>query len=153
MNSKSNSGPLEECKKSLKSLQLEQVDMYLVHCPSGVKLNGVYSKHPNQFVWEQMEECYRKEYAKCIGISNYNCQSIVGTPIHFSRLAQLLRGPPRCQPDRKPPLQPEAEAVQVLPSGKHRNRGLLARGEGSFRPEGQGPRRGAADPGAKYSQC
>ncbi|KAL3824300.1 hypothetical protein ACJIZ3_020329 [Penstemon smallii] len=70
------------CKASLQNLQLEYVDLYLIHSP--VRLTEMVSKTPVEReviqpldikgVWESMEECKRLGLTKAIGISNFSCR-------------------------------------------------------------------------------
>ncbi|KAL3824303.1 hypothetical protein ACJIZ3_020332 [Penstemon smallii] len=70
------------CKASLQNLQLEYVDLYLIHIP--VRLTEMVSKTPVEReviqpldikgVWESMEECKRLGLTKAIGISNFSCR-------------------------------------------------------------------------------
>ncbi|PIN03439.1 Aldo/keto reductase family protein [Handroanthus impetiginosus] len=72
------------CKMSLKNLQLEYVDMYLIHWP--VRLTEVISRTPVaaeilrpldvKGVWEGMEECKNLGLTKGIGLSNFSCKKI-----------------------------------------------------------------------------
>jgi len=75
-------------KEQLKSLQLDYVDLYLVHGPGGVKKsldgnpfpveNGVvaYDVVDHMETWGQMEEAFKLGLAKHIGISNYGVSQI-----------------------------------------------------------------------------
>lgn len=98
--------------KSLKALQLDYVDLYLVHCPFGLKYVNDTDLWPRdkdnkllinpsssiEAVWQAMEEQVDKGRARSIGISNFNRSQIervmkvariqpanqqVGTPIEF----------------------------------------------------------------------
>ncbi|XP_052203919.1 D-galacturonate reductase-like [Diospyros lotus] len=71
-------------KMSLKNLQLEYVDMYLIHWP--VRLTEHVTKTPVpkeiivpldiKSVWEAMEECQKLGLTKGIGVSNFSCKKL-----------------------------------------------------------------------------
>jgi len=54
---------MEAIDNSLKRLETDYVDLYLVHWP----VKGTYAS-----VWKKMEEVYKSGKAKSIGVSNYN---------------------------------------------------------------------------------
>ncbi|PIN10845.1 Aldo/keto reductase family protein [Handroanthus impetiginosus] len=72
------------CKMSLENLQLEYVDMYLIHLP--MRLTEMISRTPvaEEIVrpldvkgaWEGMEECKNLGLTKGIGLSNFSCKKI-----------------------------------------------------------------------------
>ncbi|KAH6815369.1 oxidoreductase superfamily protein [Perilla frutescens var. frutescens] len=72
------------CKMSLQNLQLEYVDLYLIHWP--VTLTEMVWKTPVPIeivkhldmkgVWEAMEECKNLGLTKAIGVSNFSCNKI-----------------------------------------------------------------------------
>ncbi|CAI9096827.1 OLC1v1033052C1 [Oldenlandia corymbosa var. corymbosa] len=72
------------CKMSLQNLQLEYVDMYLIHHP--IRLTEVIRKTPVEVeiirpidlkgVWEGMEECIKLGLTKGIGVSNFSCEKL-----------------------------------------------------------------------------
>ncbi|GMN21851.1 hypothetical protein TIFTF001_040123 [Ficus carica] len=75
---------LPALQKSLKSMELEYVDLYLVHWPVSVK-PGEYELLVKKkdlvpidikAVWEAMEECYKLGLAKSIGVSNFTCKKL-----------------------------------------------------------------------------
>nr|QCX36387.1 RDCT14 [Piper methysticum] len=73
--------------KSLKDLQLEYIDLYLIHYPASLK-PGLFGKFkfppdpedafPMDFrsVWEAMEECQKLGLTKAIGVSNFSCENL-----------------------------------------------------------------------------
>lgn len=73
-------------KGQLKSLQLDYVDLYLVHWPFGFQKDVgpwpidkgpvAYSDVDYLETWEGMEECVRQGLARSIGISNFNTEQI-----------------------------------------------------------------------------
>ena len=56
-------------KKSLERLQLEYVDLYLIHWPSGYYCSPPRPLHK---LWPDMEELVAKGLTKSIGVSNFN---------------------------------------------------------------------------------
>lgn len=69
---------VEELKKSLRSLQLNYVDLYLIHWPvCSLNEQGQFQHKEMEAGWREMEECVRKGYAKNIGVSNFNLQGVM----------------------------------------------------------------------------
>lgn len=67
-------------RESLKKLQLEYLDLYLIHWPhTQMKINDkfVAEKVPLYVLWKNLENCVKKNLVKNIGISNFNCQLII----------------------------------------------------------------------------
>lgn len=63
--------------ESLKELQLEYVDLCLLHWPFGkIDSNFVMKQHPCHIIWKKLENCVKKGFVKSIGVSNFNCQTI-----------------------------------------------------------------------------
>ncbi|XP_068655364.1 non-functional NADPH-dependent codeinone reductase 2-like [Aristolochia californica] len=75
---------LPALRKSLTNLQLEYVDLYLIHWPVSMK-PGEFT-NPISFeeicsmdfksVWEAMEECKMLGLTKSIGVSNFSCKNL-----------------------------------------------------------------------------
>ncbi|KAJ4711022.1 Aldo/keto reductase [Melia azedarach] len=72
-------------KKSLRTLQMEYIDLFLIHWPISAKPSDKYvcpiAKEdllPMDFkgVWEGMEECQRLGLTKSIGVSNFSSKKI-----------------------------------------------------------------------------
>ncbi|XP_008789227.2 non-functional NADPH-dependent codeinone reductase 2-like [Phoenix dactylifera] len=71
-------------RESLRNLQLDYLDLYLVHWPFSLKPTGF--KFPInkddiipidlKSVWEAMQECQRLGLAKSIGVSNFSCKKL-----------------------------------------------------------------------------
>jgi len=91
----------EACKKTLKDLQLEYLDLYLIHLPfeleatlkSGIPLEtGVgligYAAQRIQEVWKEMEKLVDEGLVKSIGISNFT----------IKKTEELLNSSPRIVP-------------------------------------------------------
>ncbi|XP_050287415.1 non-functional NADPH-dependent codeinone reductase 2-like isoform X3 [Quercus robur] len=75
---------LPSLQKSLRTLQLEYLDLYLIHWPITVtpgKGESPFDKQdlmPMDFksVWAAMEECQRLGLTKSIGVSNFSCKKL-----------------------------------------------------------------------------
>jgi 2,5-diketo-D-gluconate reductase A len=65
-------GTLKAFERSLKRLQLDFVDLYLIHQPYG----DVYGE------WRAMEELYQQGKARAIGVSNFQPDRIMDLMIH-----------------------------------------------------------------------
>lgn len=65
-------GTLEAFERSLKRLQLEYIDLYLIHQPFG----DVYGE------WRAMEELYQQGKIRAIGVSNFQPDRIMDLMIH-----------------------------------------------------------------------
>uniref|UniRef100_A0A0D6QX86 NADP-dependent oxidoreductase domain-containing protein n=1 Tax=Araucaria cunninghamii TaxID=56994 RepID=A0A0D6QX86_ARACU len=75
--------PLAAINRSLKNLQLEYVDLYLIHWP--LRLRKGYTLPPNEedflpldikSTWQGMEQCFELGLTKAIGLSNFSCKKI-----------------------------------------------------------------------------
>ncbi|XP_074584570.1 deoxymugineic acid synthase 1-D-like [Curcuma longa] len=78
---------LPALQKSLQKLQLEYLDLYLVHVPIGVKKKQETNDNMAQetvelcpidisSVWMAMEECHELGLTKSIGVSNFSCKKL-----------------------------------------------------------------------------
>ena len=70
----------EAIKRSLKTLQLDYIDLYLLHWPKFFNYNEKCEKThlmPMHKIWPIMESFVQKGYTKHIGVSNYNVQSLL----------------------------------------------------------------------------
>jgi len=65
-------GTLKAFERSLKRLQVEYIDLYLIHQPYG----DVYGE------WRAMEELYQQGKVKAIGVSNFQPDRIMDLMIH-----------------------------------------------------------------------
>ncbi|KAJ4717143.1 NADPH-dependent codeinone reductase-like protein [Melia azedarach] len=71
-------------KKSLRTLQLEYLDLYLIHWPISATPGDIVIPIPTENllpmdykgVWEAMEECQRLGLTKSIGVSNFSSKKI-----------------------------------------------------------------------------
>ncbi|KOM40044.1 hypothetical protein LR48_Vigan04g024200 [Vigna angularis] len=70
--------------KTLRSLKLEYVDLYLIHWPISVKPGTWDFPFPEEAltsfdlkgVWQAMEECQKQGLTKLIGVSNFSCHKL-----------------------------------------------------------------------------
>jgi len=74
-------------KKTLTSLRLDSLDLYLIHWPMGYKEDGdlfpkdangkfLYSTVDILDTWKEMEKCVKQGLVKSIGVSNFNSKQI-----------------------------------------------------------------------------
>uniref|UniRef100_A0A2P2NYA2 Uncharacterized protein MANES_13G023800 n=1 Tax=Rhizophora mucronata TaxID=61149 RepID=A0A2P2NYA2_RHIMU len=71
-------------KDSLKALQLEYLDLYLIHWPISSKSGRITFPMPKdellpmdfESVWTTMEECQRLGLTRSIGVSNFSCKKL-----------------------------------------------------------------------------
>ncbi|KAJ4791082.1 NAD(P)-linked oxidoreductase superfamily protein [Rhynchospora pubera] len=69
---------------TLRNLQMDYVDLYLIHWPVSAKPGKINLPFPKdeieefdmRSVWEAMEECNRLGLAKSIGVSNFSCKKL-----------------------------------------------------------------------------
>ena len=72
--------PEAAIKRSLKTLGLDYIDLYLEHWPKFFQYNEKGEKVdlvPMHKIWPIMESLVEKGYTKYIGVSNYNVQSLL----------------------------------------------------------------------------
>lgn len=60
----------EACKKSLKKLKTDYLDLYLIHWPASPKLHENW-RELNADTWHGMEELYKNGFVRAIGVCNF----------------------------------------------------------------------------------
>ena len=84
--------PEEAIKRSLKTLGLDYIDLYLEHWPKFFQYNEEGEKNdkmPMHVIWPLMESFVEKGYTKYIGVSNYNVQSLLNL-LSFCKFKPLV---------------------------------------------------------------
>ena len=70
--------PIEALKSSLKKLDLNYVDLYLIHWPLPEFKNGKFEKKiPLHVLWKNLEKCVELNLTKNLGVSNFNSQLLL----------------------------------------------------------------------------
>ena len=68
---------VSECfERSLKLMDLDYVDLYLIHAPWPWEEVGKNYEKENQEIWLEMEKIYKSGKAKAIGVSNFSVANI-----------------------------------------------------------------------------
>ncbi|XP_010936840.1 deoxymugineic acid synthase 1-B [Elaeis guineensis] len=75
---------LPALRRTLQNLQLEYLDLYLIHWPASTKPGRYELPFPKEellpfdmnSVWEAMEECQKLGLTKFIGVSNFSCKKL-----------------------------------------------------------------------------
>ncbi len=73
---KSYDGALAEFETTMKNLDLDYLDLYLVHAPWPWSEIGANYDKQNLDVWRAMEEIYKSGRVKAIGVSNFNVHDL-----------------------------------------------------------------------------
>ncbi|XP_034082960.1 LOW QUALITY PROTEIN: aldose reductase-related protein 2 [Gymnodraco acuticeps] len=106
--------------KSLKDLQLDYLDLYLMHFPVGLKKMGdeLFPKKDGKMltsdidyvdVWRGMEALQASGKVKSIGVSNFSI-------LQLQRLLALCRAPPRCHQIELHPYLVQTEMIELCKS-------------------------------------
>ncbi|VDG31152.1 putative oxidoreductase YtbE [Lactobacillus brevis KB290] [Lactiplantibacillus mudanjiangensis] len=73
---KSYEGTLADFESSLKALQLDYVDSYIIHAPWPWREMGANYDAENREVWRAMQDIYQSGRAKSVGVSNFNSHDL-----------------------------------------------------------------------------
>lgn len=95
---------LESCDTTLKDLELDYVDLYLIHWPAVAK-NYENWEEVNAETWRAMEAIYRSGKAKAIGVSNF-------LPQHLSPLLRTAEIVPMVNQMEFRPGYPQTECAE-----------------------------------------
>ena len=95
---------LESCDTTLKDLELDYVDLYLIHWPAVAK-NYENWEAVNAETWRAMEAIYRSGKAKAIGVSNF-------LPQHLSPLLRTAEIVPMVNQIEFRPGYPQTECTE-----------------------------------------
>eukprot|EP01111_Echinosteliopsis_oligospora_P013819 TRINITY_DN5053_c0_g1_i1.p1 TRINITY_DN5053_c0_g1~~TRINITY_DN5053_c0_g1_i1.p1 ORF type:complete len:259 (+),score=47.80 TRINITY_DN5053_c0_g1_i1:84-860(+) len=82
-------GALRACHQSLSDLQVDYIDLYLVHWPgqAGKKRHSPVHKEIRKQTWKALEELYASGKCKAIGVSNYTLD-------HLTQMAEYWKVKP-----------------------------------------------------------
>ena len=86
------SDPENAIKKSLKNLDLDYIDLYLMHWPKFFDYDNKGNKiniAPLHKTWPLMESFVEKGYTKYIGVSNFSVQSLLNL-LSFCKIKPLV---------------------------------------------------------------
>ena len=74
-------------ERTLKDLQLDYLDLFLIHWPVNFQANIVFPKHPEEYVapddipiietWKAMEKMVKKGLCRFIGVCNFNLPRLI----------------------------------------------------------------------------
>lgn len=95
--------PEDAIKLTLKNLQLEYIDLYIIHWPSGY-WSG---KTPLHVLWPKLESLVEQKLTRSIGVSNFNVQLIAD-------LLTYAKIKPAVNQVELNPLNPQTELVKFL---------------------------------------
>ncbi len=74
--SKSYEEALRDFETTFNNLNIEHLDLYLIHAPEPWRENGANYDAENQDVWRAMEEIYHSGRVKAIGVSNFRVHDL-----------------------------------------------------------------------------
>ncbi|MDR2375112.1 MAG: aldo/keto reductase [Treponema sp.] len=90
-------------KKTMKELQLDYLDLYLIHWPNPVAYRNNWAEL-NAESWRAFEEFYRAGQIRALGVSNFHAH-------HLEALAKTAEIPPAVNQIRLCPGDPKQEVV------------------------------------------
>ncbi len=96
------------CRKSLRSLKTDYLDMYLIHWPASLALHENW-RELNAETWRGMEALLDEGLVRAIGVSNF-------TPNQLSELLKTARTVPALNQIELHPGQPQTDAVDYCAS-------------------------------------
>ncbi len=67
---------LDQFDVSFKELDIEYIDLYIIHAPEPWDQAGANYDKANQEVWKAMEKIYQSGKVKAIGVSNFNVHDL-----------------------------------------------------------------------------
>ncbi|MCO6541535.1 MAG: aldo/keto reductase [Lactobacillus sp.] len=67
---------LQDFETTMANLQLDYLDLYLIHAPWPWAQKGANYDQQNREVWQAMEEIYASRRVKAIGVSNFNVHDL-----------------------------------------------------------------------------
>jgi aldehyde reductase len=102
------------CKKTLSLLQLDYLDLYLIHWPVGFKEGGDIFPGATSDVdyldtWKGMEQVHEQGLARTIGVSNFNHQQI-------ERILAVAKVKPVCNQVESHPYLVQEKLIQYCQS-------------------------------------
>lgn len=91
-------------EKSAEKLDLDYIDLYLIHWPANTKMFGDKAREINASTWRALEECYQAGRVKAIGVSNF-------LPHHLEELSETAKIKPMVDQIEFHPGWVQAETV------------------------------------------
>jgi diketogulonate reductase-like aldo/keto reductase len=112
-------------EKTMKELQLDYLDLYLIHWPNPVDYRNSWAES-NAETWRAFEEFYKAGRIRALGVSNFHAH-------HLDALAQTAMVPPSVNQIRLCPGDTKDEVVKY-----GREKGLLIEAYSPFGGKGPG---------------
>lgn len=95
---------LRAFERSTQALDLDYIDLYLIHWPANTKMFKEKAKEINASTWRALEECYQEGSTKAIGVSNF-------LPHHLIELSETAKIKPMVDQIEFHPGWVQAETV------------------------------------------